>query len=94
VDAKALRFIQRDARSIQQLTFTTVLETSSGEFLDGKQAIMDLDLGLATLAEFEAKGIQATAQLPPPTRRMADSPSHSGSRGQRIGAWTLVPEAQ
>jgi len=59
VDARQLRFLKLKGRSMQQLTFVMVLESAAGEFLAGKQAVMDLALTPAKLASMQATGIKA-----------------------------------
>ncbi len=59
IDAKRLPFGERDGASLQELTFVTVLEDAQGNFLEGKQALMDMALTSATRAGLEQKGIRA-----------------------------------
>jgi hypothetical protein len=66
VDAKRLKFSRQNGRSIQQLTFVTMLEDAKGNFIEGKQAMMDLMLSAPTLADMEAKGIKAAVSFPAP----------------------------
>ena len=58
VDIRDFRFLEQAGRSMQQLTFVTVLRDSSGNYVSGKQAVMDLALTPAKLAEFRAGGIR------------------------------------
>jgi len=67
VDAPQFKFDRRGGRQVQELTFTTVLKTCSGDRIAGKQAIMDLSLKPETLASLKAKGIHATLTFPAPT---------------------------
>jgi hypothetical protein len=66
VDAKHLKFVEKDDRHVQQLTFVTLLEDGHGHVITGKQAIMDLTLLPATLADMQAKGIKAGITLTAP----------------------------
>ena len=92
VDTTDLRFVERDGKYIQQLTFSTVLEDASGSSIEGKQSVMDLDVSKKTLAELRAKGLDATVSL----RRVAASAGPWKVREvireaaeNRIGAWTI-----
>ena len=49
--------------SVDPLTFVTLLENAGGNFIEGKQAVMDLALSAPTLAEMECKGIQASTSF-------------------------------
>jgi VWFA-related protein len=66
VDANRLKFVAQDDRQVQQLTFVTVLEDGEGHLIAGKQAVMDLSLLPATLADMQAKGIKAGMTLTAP----------------------------
>lgn len=66
VEAKALRFPEMEKRRIEELTFLTVLEDSQGNFVEGKQSVMDMALTSATLAEKVQKGIHAATSFPVP----------------------------
>ncbi len=44
LDAKRLPFSAKNGRSLQELTFVTVLEDAAGHYLQGKQAVMDMAL--------------------------------------------------
>ncbi len=59
VDARQLRFLKKSGRHLQELTFVAVLENSAGEYLMGKQAVMDLSLTAPRLASMQASGIKA-----------------------------------
>jgi len=59
VDARQLRFLRKSGRSRQELTFVTVLENAAGEYIAGKQAVMDLALTAPKLASMQATGIKA-----------------------------------
>ena len=63
LDAKRLPFTANNGRSLQQLTFVTVLEDAAGNYLQGKQAVMDMALTAATRADLEAKGIKAVTSF-------------------------------
>jgi hypothetical protein len=93
VDAKALHFVQRDGKSVQQLTFAAVLEAANGELMEGKQAVMDLELSAATLADFEAKGIHATLTFRRPKGDWRVRQVVREAVENRIGAWTALPSA-
>jgi VWFA-related protein len=57
VDAKGLKFVERGDRHVQQLTFVTMVLDSAGNFIEGKQSVMDLAVTRATLAGLQSKGI-------------------------------------
>jgi hypothetical protein len=59
VDARKLRFLKKSGRSMQELTFVMVLENAAGDYLAGKQAVMDLALTPPKLASLQATGINA-----------------------------------
>jgi VWFA-related protein len=63
LDARHLPFAAQNDKSIQQLTFVTVLEDAAGNYLEGKQAVMDMALSSATRAGLEAKGIKAATSF-------------------------------
>jgi VWFA-related protein len=63
LDAKAISFSDQNGVSAQQLTFVTILEDAQGKFLDGKHAIMDMNLTPETRAQLEAKGIKAATSF-------------------------------
>jgi hypothetical protein len=58
VDANRLKFVEKDDRQVQQLTFVTLLEDGQGHLITGKQAVMDLALTPGKLAEMRADGIK------------------------------------
>jgi VWFA-related protein len=89
VDAKALRYVARDGRRVQQLTFVALLEDANGALLEGKQATMDLDLGPATLADFRAKGIHAKFTFRRPKGDWRVRQVVREAADNRIGAWTV-----
>jgi hypothetical protein len=93
VDARALRFVERDGKSVQRLTFAAVLEGASGEFLEGKQAVMDLALSAATLADFQAKGIHSAFTFLRPKGDWRARQVVREAVENRIGAWTVIPGA-
>jgi len=66
VDIRDFRFLELAGRSMQQLTFVTVLRDSSGNYVSGKQAVMDLALTPAKLAEFRAGGIRTAVTFDAP----------------------------
>ena len=59
LDARRLPFTARNGRSLQELTFVTVLEDAAGNYLEGKQAVMDMALTSSTRADLETRGINA-----------------------------------
>lgn len=67
LDAKSLTFTDLNGASVQQLTFVTVLEDAKGNYLEGKQAVMDLNLTSETRADLEANGIKAATSFVVPT---------------------------
>jgi hypothetical protein len=67
VDANHLKFVEKDDRQVQQITFVTVLEDGKGHVITGKEAVMDLSLLPATLADMQTKGIKAGITLTAPT---------------------------
>lgn len=69
VDARALQFLAQQGRSLQQLTFVTVLQDAAGAYVTGRQAVMDLALTPARLAQLKRDGIKATLVLYAPQGR-------------------------
>jgi VWFA-related protein len=63
IDARGIRFAKQGALHLQQLTFVTAIEDGQGNFLTGKQAVMDLRVGSATLAGMQASGIHAVSSF-------------------------------
>jgi type IV secretory pathway protease TraF len=63
VDAKRLKFAERGDRHIQQLTFVTMVLDSAGNLIEGKQAVMDLAVTAATLADLQSKGIDVSTSF-------------------------------
>jgi VWFA-related protein len=63
VPAADLQFPEREGRRVQELTFLTVLEDAEGNFVAGKQSVMDLALTPASLAEMQKKGIRAATSF-------------------------------
>jgi hypothetical protein len=59
VDARQLRFLKTSGRNMQELTFVMVLENAAGEYVAGRQAVMDLALTARKLASMQATGIKA-----------------------------------
>jgi VWFA-related protein len=66
IDANHLPFPRNADRYLQQLTFVSVLEDSAGNYVAGKQAVMDLLLSAPTLASFKSKGLRATLSFTVP----------------------------
>ncbi|HLY16186.1 MAG TPA: VWA domain-containing protein [Bryobacteraceae bacterium] len=63
VPAAGLRFPEKGGRRVQELTFLTVLQDAQGNFVAGKQSVMDFVLTPARLAEVQKKGIRASISL-------------------------------
>ena len=59
IDAKTLRFATQAGLRLQQLTFVTPIDDPHGNFVEGKQAVMDLHLKPSTLAGMQTTGIHA-----------------------------------
>jgi VWFA-related protein len=59
IDAKHLKFGAQGGLHLQQLTFVTAIEDRQGNFVTGKQAVMDLRVKPAKLASIERTGIHA-----------------------------------
>ncbi len=57
VAAKELKFLEKDGRHAQELTFVTMILDSSGSLIEGKQAVMSLALTPGTLADLRERGI-------------------------------------
>jgi VWFA-related protein len=68
VDAAGLRFPEKEGRRVQELTFLTVLEDAGGNFVAGKQSVMDMVLTSGSLAETLQKGIRAATSFHVPRR--------------------------
>lgn len=66
VDARALTFLSEAGRHKQQLTFVAVLEDTLGGFVAGKEAVMDMELTDATLADLQAHGIRTSLSFTVP----------------------------
>jgi VWFA-related protein len=66
VDAKALQFPPKEGRQVEELTLLTELEDAQGNFVAGKESVMDLALTAATLKEKLREGIQAETALNAP----------------------------
>jgi len=64
VDPRPLRFLAKDGRSMQELTFVAVLMNPAGEYLTGKQVVMDLALTQAKLASMQESGIEGLMDFP------------------------------
>jgi VWFA-related protein len=89
VDAKKLRFVARDGKSVQQLTFVTVLEKANGEPVAAKQSVMDLELSEATRADFQANGIHTATTFQRPAGDWQVRQVVREAADNRIGAWTV-----
>ncbi len=59
IDAKRIKFAAEGGVSLQQLMFVTAILDGRGDFVTGKQAVMDLRIKPATLASMQATGIHA-----------------------------------
>lgn len=59
VDARSLKFPRKQGRNVQEITFVTLLEDATGNFIAGKQSVMDMALTGATLAALQKNGIHA-----------------------------------
>ena len=88
VDAGALQFPTQQGRAVQQLTFVTVLEDASGAYVTGRQAVMDLALTPAKLAELKRDGIKARLTFHAPTGRYRLRSVVREAAGNRIAATT------
>ena len=65
-DAKGLKFPEKEGHRVEELTFLTVVEDANGNFVVGRQSVMDLALTPATLVGKLRKGIQAATSIPAP----------------------------
>jgi len=63
IDAKSLAFADRDGVATQQLTFVTILQDDKGSYIEGKEAVMDMNLDSKTRADLEANGIKAATSF-------------------------------
>jgi len=63
VDARSLKFSEHSGRSLQQLTFVTLVLDPSGNVIEGKQAVVDLALTPGKRAELESQCIEATTSF-------------------------------
>jgi VWFA-related protein len=63
IDASQIQFAPQGPLHLQQLTFVTSIADEHGNFVTGKQAVMDLRLSTATLARLQSRGIQATMKF-------------------------------
>jgi VWFA-related protein len=89
VDAKGLRFVERNGRSLQQLTFVTLLQDGTGKVLEGKESVMDLELSAATLADFRAKGIRTAVTLRRPQGTWKVKEVLREAADRRVASWTV-----
>jgi VWFA-related protein len=64
VDLKGLPIVQRDGRTVEQLTFVAALFEPNEGFVVGKEGEMDLALKPSTYERFSKEGIDATMVLP------------------------------
>jgi hypothetical protein len=94
VDARQLRFLRKSGRSLQELTFVMVLENAAGEFLDGKQAVMDLALSPPKLASMQATGINAAMTFAAATGKYSVRAVVREAGENRIGASSARFEIQ
>jgi VWFA-related protein len=62
VETGGLRFLEKEGRRAQELTFLTVLDDAEGNFVAGKQSVMDL----ALTPEMQEKGIRAATSFAVP----------------------------
>lgn len=67
LDLNQLQFATNHGRHIQQIVFLMTLLDSSGGFVTGKEAIMDLALTDEKLAELRMDGLKAVATLTAPS---------------------------
>lgn len=63
VDLRHLKFSEQSGRHVQQLTFVTLVLDPSGNIIQGKQAVIDLALKPAKLADLQAKGLHAVTSF-------------------------------
>ena len=63
LDARRLPFSAQNGANVQQLTFVTVLEDAAGNYLQGRQAVMDMAVSGATRTRMEAEGIKAATSF-------------------------------
>ncbi len=68
VDGAKLRYQEKEDRYVQELTFLTVLQDAEGNFIAGRQAVMDMVLTPETHAEILRKGIRAVTSFTVPQR--------------------------
>ena len=66
VTASSLKFPEKEGRRVEELTFLTVLEDAGGNFIAGKQSVMDMALTPAGLAAALQKGVRAAMTFPLP----------------------------
>ncbi len=89
-DAKGLKFPEKEGHRVEELTFLTVVEDADGNFVAGRQSVMDLALTPATLAEKLRKGIQATTSIPAPhasSYRVREVDARSCSKKSLLGEY-------
>lgn len=66
IDVGGLQFVVNNGRHVQQLVFLMTLLDSTGAFVTGKEAIMDLALTDGKLASLQEEGLKAVATLNAP----------------------------
>ena len=66
IDVGGLQFVVNSGRHVQQLVFVMTLLDSTGAFVTGKEAIMDLALTDEKLASLQEEGLKAVATLNAP----------------------------
>jgi VWFA-related protein len=66
IDVGGLQFVVNSGRHVQQLVFLMTLLDSTGNFVTGKEAIMDLALTDEKLASLQEEGLKAVATLTAP----------------------------
>ena len=66
VDLKNVRFTRLNGRHMQQIVFLTTLIDAKGEFVTGKESIMDLALTGIKLASMRKDGLKAITTLNAP----------------------------
>jgi VWFA-related protein len=66
IDIGGLQFVVHDGRHVQQIVFLMTLLDSTGAFVTGKEAIMDLALTDEKLASLQEEGLKAVATLTAP----------------------------
>jgi len=72
VNVNGLRFVQKDGRRVQTLSFVAALFRENGDFVSGKEGEFKLALKDSTFAQFSATGIstQVSIDAPPGSYRL------------------------